>query len=182
MATSTWVAERHDPLCGACHLPPEATFVARAAGPEPVDLASAHVVGMADRRVLCVECHGGSGLEGHLARLRMAGADTWAWLAGDYTVLGTRFLPTDRPRHPVRDAICVACHQSAVTAEDFENHYHFLLSDPGAPTDLPCVACHVGHGDTPGKAPFLTDGGVVPACAACHSVMGGPAAPFAGGR
>ncbi|MCE7939657.1 MAG: hypothetical protein DYG90_13970, partial [Chloroflexi bacterium CFX6] len=34
--------ETHDPACAACHLPPETAFVARAAAPTPVDLASAH--------------------------------------------------------------------------------------------------------------------------------------------
>ncbi len=112
----------------------------------------------------------------------MAATDTWSWLRGDFTVLGTRYLPTDAPRFPVDDRVCVACHEATAADPSFENHYHHLLASTDAPPELPCVACHLGHDVEVGHAPYISDSQLAPSCEACHVAMGGPSTPFAAER
>ncbi len=171
------VVETHDPACAACHLPPEVAFVARAAAPEPVDLASAHARLPAPDRLRCVDCHGGPGLAGRVRSLAIGARDAAAWLRGDYAVVGTDYAPLGAVRHPVADDLCLACHAAALDPPGFENHFHHALRAPRAPRDLACVTCHAGHLPRPGSPAFVADADIAAGCQACHAAMGGPVAP-----
>jgi hypothetical protein len=165
--------ERHDPACASCHLPPEATFVARA-GTAPSDLASAHARPADADAVRCVDCHGGPGLSGRVASWRMGAGDLWHFVRGDYTVLGTTYLPAEAQRYPVADDTCRSCHVAAMADTGFENHFHTRLSDPERPAELSCVGCHLAHkSEDPGTAGSLTPA-MAAQCEACHLVLGGP--------
>lgn len=171
--------ERHDPACAACHLPPERAFVARAAADRPVDLASAHAQAATDAtpgvsEVLCVDCHGGPGWRGQARALRIGARDAWRWLRGDFVVVGHDYMPLGALRHPMGDEPCLACHAEIGLDEAFANHFHHLLDNVEAPTDLRCVACHAGHRPREGSPYFLTDADLAPGCAHCHAAMGGP--------
>jgi hypothetical protein len=175
-------AESNDQWCTACHLPPEATFVARAAAPTAVDLASAHarVAAMAAAPggrgppLRCIDCHGGPGLAGRWLRLRIAARDFASWLGGQLVVVGSRYVPVESVHYPPADSLCAACHAEPVGRAGFENHFHNLLDDPAAPAQLACVSCHDGHRARPGEPYFLTAESVAPGCEACHLRMGGP--------
>lgn len=173
------VAESNDRWCAGCHLPPESTFVARAAGPTAVDLAAAHALAVAAPPLRCIECHGGPGVGGRLSALQIAVHDSWSWLRGDFVAVGTRYAPVDEVNYPIPDHLCADCHAEVVTRPGFENHFHHLLGDPKAPPMLRCVTCHDGHVARPGEPFFLTKDSVAPGCDACHARMGGPIVPAA---
>lgn len=166
--------ETHDPACAACHLPPETAFVARAAAPTPVDLASAHARLPAPDRLRCVDCHGGPGPRGRLRSLGIGARDTLAWLRGDYVVVGTDYAPLGAVHHPIDDALCLACHAPTLDPPAFENHFHHQLRAPESPPSLTCTTCHTGHQPRPGSPAFLTDADVAAGCQQCHATMGGP--------
>jgi hypothetical protein len=174
-------AERHDPFCAGCHLPPEATFVARAESAAAVDLASLHGRPAGAGRVPCVGCHGGPGLAGRLESLEIGASDAWAWLRGDYTILGTRYLPAASVEHPVADATCAGCHEAELAEGGFERHFHQLLDEPEAPAGVGCAACHRAHELRSGDPALVPESEVAAACAECHRVMGGPSGPILGG-
>lgn len=165
--------ERHDPACASCHLPPEATFVARSGRP-PSDLASAHAQAQASAAVRCVDCHGGPGLGGRVASLQMGARDLWHYVRGDFTVLGSTYLPADTLRHPVPDATCLSCHLPVMTDSGFENHFHSRLSDPERPAELSCTDCHAAHQPTDPAVVGGLSRAVAQECEVCHEVMGGP--------
>jgi hypothetical protein len=180
--TSAMVAERNDSFCASCHLPPEATFVARSVATAPVDLASAHALLVdadpGDERLRCIDCHGGPGAAGRLRALGLGVRDLASWLGGDFVVVGDEYVPLGAVHQPIADELCAGCHGETLADEDFDNHFHHLLSDPEAPSDLACVDCHDGHAARPGEPYFVTDEAVAPGCDACHAVMGGPTAPL----
>jgi hypothetical protein len=171
--------EGQDSFCGRCHLPPEATFVARASAGQPVDLASAHARPTDAPPVACVGCHGGTGVTGRLRSLAMGADDGLSWLLGDFTVLGPHYLPRAEPGRTVPDGACRACHDGTVRAEGFENHFHNRLLDPERPAELTCSRCHVGHDTAVGPDAYLVERDLAERCAECHRVMGGPSAPLA---
>jgi predicted CXXCH cytochrome family protein len=172
------VAEGQDERCASCHLPPEATFVARRFATPPTDLAAGH--GQApDSALRCVDCHGGPGPAGRLRSLAMGARDLAVFVAGDYTVLGAEYLPAASWHFPVGDATCRACHGEAVDAAGFENHFHNRLADSPRPETVACARCHPAHrGGDPADG-YLREAELAPVCTDCHEDLGGPTDPLA---
>jgi hypothetical protein len=176
VAGGTLVLETQDQLCAACHLPPEAAFVARAAGTEPVDLASGHA--LSDESVRCISCHAGVGFAHRLRGLPLAARDAQAFVWGDYTVVGMEYAPLGGQEHVAAHAICLDCHADVRDTEAFAQHFHGLLDDPDAPA-IACTVCHSAHDERHAADGFLAPSATARGCDECHAAMGGPSASLA---
>jgi hypothetical protein len=177
LAGGTMILEGHDPACAACHLPPEATYVARASRGQPADLAAAHAG--PTPAVRCIDCHAGPRPRDRARGLELAARDGWSMLRGAYVVVGAEYAPLGASRRSWPEDACRACHAEVLDGDAFDVHFHNLLDDADAPP-LSCTACHGGHRLRPRQPYFLTDADAAAACAACHEVMGGPSSPLRG--
>lgn len=170
-AAGAMVVEERDSACAGCHLPPEATYVARSRATPPADLAAAHA--MVEPPVRCIDCHAGPNVRDRPHGLGLAAADMWSWVRGAYVVVGAEYAPLGTSRKPWSRDSCVACHGDVLDGSEFDRHFHQLLDDAKAPA-ISCVTCHTVHLPRPGQRAFLTDDDAQPGCDACHVVMGGP--------
>jgi hypothetical protein len=166
--TYATIQERQDSFCISCHTQPETDFYQRSVGQgqaaaAPVDLASDHK----PKAVLCIDCHDGSGLGGHIQAVELGARNTVIF----YT--GTAEQPA-RLTVPIRDDACLKCHRSTVERLERNNHQHTLLatwqaSDPHA---AGCTTCHTAHTtDGPALHGFLNGERSQVVCDACHRAI-----------
>ncbi|HBY95851.1 MAG TPA: hypothetical protein DEP84_18165, partial [Chloroflexi bacterium] len=74
---------------------------------------------------------------------------------------------------PLPDTNCIRCHETDyITDQSFENHFHTLLTDVDAPSDIRCVGCHVAHQPASDIDQFTVRSVVIPTCEHCHEFMG----------
>ncbi len=157
--------ETNNAFCASCHSQPETEFLQRANAPQPVDMASYH---MMLKGKDCIDCHAGPGLLGRMAAEFQGALNALHW----YT--GTAVQPAVLV-HPISDAICLKCHQNVTRDRDLNNHFHGELAkwqkaDPNAGT---CVTCHPGHSTAANlPASFSADQAQdQAACDACHNAI-----------
>jgi nitrate/TMAO reductase-like tetraheme cytochrome c subunit len=161
--------DQNNTFCGSCHTQPETSYLQRATAPQPVDMASYHILYKGKR---CIDCHSGAGLTGRLAAEFQGALNALHW----YT--GTAVQPAVLV-HPISDATCLKCHQKVTAERSLENHFHgdlakWQAADPQAGS---CVSCHSGHATTSNLvASFSTDQAQDKAvCDACHlAIRSGP--------
>ncbi len=177
--------EENNQFCASCHTPLEVLYVDQAARARPDDspnLAALHYVVTLQRDdrstqiVNCVACHRGDNSLGHrTVALALGVINTVKWTLGDD---GSDAAGQHRFEW-LSNAGCSRCHGDALTEREFENHFHYYLSeynaDPGvrantAANALYCNDCHVSHRDLPKELDFLADEVVFPACKRCHVV------------
>jgi hypothetical protein len=157
--------EEHDNFCASCHTQPEETFYTRSLQSTPTDLATYH----AKKGVLCIQCHAGKGLIGRSLGLMAGAQDLVAFYSGNYP-------KPIKMEEPLPDANCTRCHASVLTNQDFNNHYHSLLSqwrsvDPQ--NAAVCITCHTSHSTTGAVADmFLIQNPTVQVCQKCHAIAG----------
>lgn len=154
--------DQDNAFCGSCHTQPETTYLQRDAAPQPVDMASYHIMLKGKD---CIDCHSGSGLTGRLAAEFQGALNAWHYFTG--TAVQPAVLV-----HPISDATCLKCHQNVTSERSLENHFHgdlakWQAADPRAGT---CVSCHSGHSTTNNlPASYATDQAQdKPVCDACH--------------
>jgi hypothetical protein len=176
-ATTTIAVENRDSFCASCHLPPEATLVARASTSPARDLAAAHA--LLEPAVRCIDCHAGATPAHRLRGIPLAARDAAAFLSGNYTVVGEEYSPLGRQASYPAGSACLDCHDDVLTRAEFEQHFHGLLDDPEAP-ELACSICHRSHALRPAPDSFLTDQDSALGCNDCHAAMGGPSASLGG--
>lgn len=155
--------ESHDDFCASCHTQPETTFYQRSIAAHPTDLASAHTAS----KVLCIDCHSGVGITGHLQAEVLGARNATAWLTN------TAAQPSSLT-YPLTDDHCLKCHQD-LNDESHWAHYHAFLPDWRAkdPTHVAaCVTCHNSH-ITNGNASdsFLNEKDTRKVCDSCHLVL-----------
>ncbi len=175
------VNEQNDQFCGMCHTQPESTFLARfdqAMTDNADDLAAFHHKQLyppnspTAQHIRCIDCHVGEGVVGRTIVVSLA-----AWDALKY-VTHTLHQPATVV-YNVQDAACLKCHDQQVKAGlataqerfDINNHFHYLLFEPGAPTE-PCVSCHVAHRQGSEVTAFQFRDVIIPVCQDCHQKEG----------
>jgi predicted CXXCH cytochrome family protein len=158
--------EENDSFCTSCHTQPETTYVARAQGGSPVDLASSHHY--KDSPVKCIDCHSEPGLMGRVSAVSLGAQDAIKF------VTHTAQQPAPLTM-PIPDSTCLNCHQDTPNARSFDQHFHRFLArwqgvDPQAAT---CVTCHTAH-TTDGDATigFLQQQHTEQICQRCHEALG----------
>ena len=173
--------EQNNQFCGSCHTQPESTFLQRfdaAQSARATDLASFHHKQLYPRdtpgaqNIRCIDCHVGEGLVGRGTVVTLA-----AWDAlKHYT--GLQQQPA-KIVFTVQNEACLTCHDAQVkqglaTAEqqcDINNHFHYILFTPGAPSE-PCVSCHVSHREGSETTAFQFRDIIIPVCQDCHQKEG----------
>ncbi len=157
--------ENHNSFCASCHTEGEQTFYDRSIATAPVDLASMHDM---KGQARCIDCHTGPGIIGRYGGLMAGATDLISYFSGHYPQPAAL-------EEPYPDANCLKCHAAITQKQDFDNHFHVLLSqwqaiDKNAAT---CVSCHLSHdksGDQ--KIAFLNQQTTVAVCQRCHSAAG----------
>jgi predicted CXXCH cytochrome family protein len=158
--------ENNDAFCASCHTQPESDYYQRSLT-QPSDLASAHAV----KSVECIQCHSGRGAIGRVSAIAtVALPDLVAYRSGS-------FRSPAVVTNPIGDDHCLKCHATVTRRQDFNNHFHVLLSEwrARAPRDAArCVDCHQAH-VTNGlvDTAFLTESTTVAVCQRCHAVLRG---------
>jgi len=160
--------ENHDSFCASCHTEGEVTFYNRSliASAHATDLASYHAAKQAAR---CIDCHTGPGIIGRYGGLMAGSTDLISYFSGHYPQPAAL-------EEPYPDANCLKCHADLTSKEDFNNHFHYFLSqwqsmDPHA---AGCVDCHASHvANNAADIMFLDQVKTQQICQNCHSVAGG---------
>jgi hypothetical protein len=158
--------ENRNIFCASCHTEGEVTFFDRSTAATPVDLASIHDI---KGQARCIDCHTGPGIIGRYGGLIAGATDLISYFSGHYPQPAAL-------EEPYPDANCMKCHTAVLTKQDFNNHFHTLLSqwrsvDPTHAAS--CVDCHASHDTTnDGGAVFLNKAATIKVCQACHAVAG----------
>ncbi|MFZ0547484.1 MAG: NapC/NirT family cytochrome c [Candidatus Promineifilaceae bacterium] len=153
--------ENHDDFCGSCHTEPEAEYVARTHAGTAVDLASFHT----GEGVNCIDCHSGEGTNGRIQALTLGAHDLLKFVSGSY--------PQPAPlTHAIDDVNCTKCHSDVFQNRNFNNHFHFFLTDwqslsSDAATCTECHQTHTTDGNT--DLSFLSEDHTASVCQRCHA-------------
>jgi nitrate/TMAO reductase-like tetraheme cytochrome c subunit len=155
--------ERQDSFCASCHTQPEVLFYQRSTAAAPSDLASDHTT----KKVLCIDCHDGSGVFGHVQAVLLGARNTVIFYSG------TAVQPA-RQTVPIQDDACLKCHEPVVLLLARNNHEHTLLARWQAIDShaAGCVSCHTAHTtDGPALHGFLSMARSQVVCDDCHRVL-----------
>jgi predicted CXXCH cytochrome family protein len=159
--------ENRDSFCASCHTEGEETFFKRSlvTADTSTDLASFHA---AKKSARCIDCHTTPGLSGRYAGLFAGATDLISFYSGHYPQPAAL-------EEPMGDGNCTKCHANIAAKQDFNNHFHILLSKWQAidPKAASCVDCHASH-DTTNDAGvgFLNKEKTTQVCQNCHAIAG----------
>lgn len=161
--------ENHDSFCASCHTEGEVTFLKRTQikdASAATDLASFHAAKNAAR---CIDCHTGPGIIGRYGGLMAGASDLVSYFSGHYPQPAVQDTP-------LPDANCLKCHETVLTTQDMQNHFHYFLpkwqaQDPN--NAATCADCHLSH-DTTNDAGsvYLNQGKTLVICQKCHTFAG----------
>jgi nitrate/TMAO reductase-like tetraheme cytochrome c subunit len=179
LAPAGWLTtdalERDNDFCIACHISEGVSLHAelkRSFDARPAEsLAAAH----AAQELLCIDCHGGTGLLGRARVKALAARDALVWLVG----------PVEEPTEmhwPLLDADCRKCHERyAEESSQLGSPRFHELAVHNVELGVPCVDCHLSHEKSGNVgAQFLEPVSVRRRCALCHSQF--EDMPLAAGR
>ena len=174
-APTAWVVtdrlEADNAFCVSCHLDAEtplhrdldADFRARPA----VSLAVAHAAAgnpeHEDGAFRCIDCHGGTGVEGRARVKLLSAVDAFWYVSG-------RFEEPDGMDWPLREEDCRRCHASfEERSSDWADPAFHELAVHNRELGVGCVTCHLSH-ERGGLADHfhLHPAPVRAQCASCH--------------